>query len=219
MYAVNRDRLLSTDAWGREKTYQDYSIVSGLFTSGISDQRWKASTDGVFSIKVGDTTEVASVDGYLSISPSTLNQSKGLQSKRHPIYQPNRGHLYSASMIIKDHTYGICDYGIFTVDNGVFFRVKEDGTLWAVRRTLGAEVAEEQISLDTGFDITKGHLYDIQFQWRGVGNYMFYVDNKLVHKMALLGTLDALSIANPALPVGFLVTKTVNGGNPELRCG
>jgi len=76
---------------------------------------------------------------------------------------------------------------------------------------------EEEITLPdtfpTDFDISKGQNYDIQFQWRGVGNYCFYMSNpetgasQLVHKIKVLGTLDGVSLENPALPIAYRVTS------------
>lgn len=109
---------------------------------------------------------------------------------------------------------GIRDFGLFNEENGVFFRLKSDG-LYAVIRSESIET-EEKITIPFDIDLSKGNIYDIQFQWRGVGSYNFIMENPdtkiltLVHKIDFINTLDKkLSISNPALPAGFLsVFKT-----------
>jgi hypothetical protein len=73
--------------------------------------------------------------------------------------------------------------------------------------------------------MTKGNIYDIRFQWRGVGNYFFYIGDAsrggilvLVHTLRLLNTLTGLSLQNPALCVSFRATN-VEGQQGQVRCG
>jgi hypothetical protein len=102
----------------------------------------------------------------------------------------------------------------------VFFRLKADGLLYAVRRSVGVEVAEEVITTTgvSGFDVQKGNIYDIQYQWRGVGNYKFFINLQLVHTIANLGTLTALSMENPALPISYRATRTTQDVSIHIGC-
>ena len=218
---------LGFDAWGRNKTVIDFSLFHGVWTFGVPHEMWIEYVDGV---EMPDFTNFTSVDGLLKIQ-GVAAQSNALMSKRHPRYQPNKGHLYSSSMLLPDYTLAVNqEFGIFHRDAGAFFRVN-NGILYAVRRTkVGATVTDyaEAITVPSGVDLTKGNLYDIQMQWRGVGNIFFYINQELVHTMTLLGTLDKPSIFNPALPIGFnidgdaimyasCVDVTAEGGHKENR--
>jgi len=120
---------------------------------------------------------------------------------------------------------------MFTEENGAFFRLKSDGLLYACRRTTNnggptTTTTEELIDLTplgAGFDLALGNIYDIQMQWRGVGNIKFFIGSPeqgasiLVHTMSLLGTLTALSIANPALPIAYRCENL--GDNVVIQSG
>lgn len=220
---INAHSILN-DAWGRPKTITDYSLFSGLFTYNVPDALWKIKENGTTRLTTGSAVSVGSTGGALRVTTTATNGNYSLvQSKRHPRYQPNRGHLYSSSIIVEDPTVGRTEFGLFTDDNGVFFRVKE-GKLFLVRKSGGVEVTGQEAELDTdgnGYTnvfLNKGCIYDIQFQWRGVGNYYFYVNQQLVGTMLVLNTLEELSIENPALPIAFKCTNTGNG-LPVLKCG
>ena len=208
---VNRNEL-GYDAWGRNKTITDKSLLHGAFSSTVPVSKWKESIDGVEQTSFVYAT---SVSGKLSLkSTATINEVVTLDSYRNPRYRPNRGHIYSASAFFPLPTSnGIRDIGYFNAEGGFFFRVKSTG-LYACRQTtiLGVTqaVVENLITnLPVGFDLSKGNIYDIQMQWRGVGNIKFFVGSPvsgqsvLVHTMSLLGALDELSTHNPALPLCF----------------
>ena len=128
--------------------------------------------------------------------------------------------MFSTALIAPDSTNdGVREWGMFTADNGVFFRLKADGKLYAVVRSAGSDT-EVDISASTpvGFDVTKGNLYDIRFQWRGVGDYFFYVNQQLVHTVNNLGVVTALTIQNPALPVCYTATRTTQDVSLIIGC-
>ena len=200
------------DAWGRQKVVNDYSLVHGMFTFEVPAAVWMERRNGVEDIT--GFTNATSVDGKLHLEAgATLNDDTVLETFRHPRYEPNRGHVYSVSLFLPDPTAdGVRDFGMFTSESGVFFRLKSDGNLYAVRRTTISTVTsevEEVISIPFDIDLAKGNIYDIQMQWRGVGNISFFIGNpltgvsELVHKMSILGTLDELSVFNPAMPIAF----------------
>jgi len=201
---------LVTDAWGVAKSSIPQSLFHGLWTFDIPPLMWHIIMDGS---KVAESVAngASSVNGALTLDTSGANVVTDIEihSRRHPRYQPNRGHLYSTAVILPDTgNDGEVDFGLFNDENGVFFRVKADGLLYAVRRSNSVDV---EYLIDTsnlaGFDLTLGNVYDIQYQWRGVGNYNFYINLTLVYALTLLGTLSALSIENPALPAGYKCTK------------
>lgn len=217
---------INTDAWGRQKTVSDFSLFHGNFTFNVPDAKWKEIRNGVEDIT--GFVNATSVDGALElVSGATLNDDTILRSYEHPRYEPNRGHVYSISAFLPNPSAaGERNFGLFNEDSGVFFRLK-GGNLYAVRRTtiggVADDVQEEIINIPFDIDLSKGNIYDIQFQWRGVGNVSFYIGNpitgrlQLVHQFSLLGTLDELSFFNPAMPVSYQCVN--NGDNVKIISG
>jgi len=189
------DDGIYADAWGRQKVISDYSLFHGLFTFDVPDKMWIEYYNSVEQSK----TNAVSLNGALKLS--SASGSSYLMSRRHPRYQPNRGVLYSSSLFFDNAT-------------------KSNGKLYAVIRTYrdGQTYEDRQEckfdNYSTIYDPAKGNIYDIQMQWRGVGGIKFYINQQEVYHFNYLGTLDELSISNPALPLGFEAT---NDG--ELRAG
>lgn len=216
---------INLDAWARQKVVNDRSILHGMFTYNVPADKWYEIFNGVETPPINSQ----SIDGQLSIiSGGTASDVTTLRTYRNPRYQPNRGHLYSSSIFIPNPTAaGVRDFGSFTDESGFFFRQKSDG-LYACRveRTTGPVFTIEEnliTNLPASYDPEKGNIYDIQIQWRGVGNYLFYIGDPdtgvstLVYTMDMLGKLDGLSTFNPANPLAFRCENL--GDNVELRCG
>ena len=202
---------INLDAWGRQKVVNDYSIFHGMFTFDVPASMW---IEEVGLVEQPANTNFTSASGAL-LCTGIAAQTNVLYSKRHPRYQPNRGYLYSSSMIVDTAANAINhDFGAFTETSGLFFRVNA-GILYAVLRTTINNVTTEnaQVITFTG-DLTKGNIFDIQAQWRGVGNIKFFVNQVLVYTFDNLGTLTDLSINNPAMPIAF----SLNGVG-SMRCG
>jgi hypothetical protein len=212
------DNDLGKDAWGRPKTVQDNSLLHAMFTFNIPVSKWY---ERVNTVKTISFTNCASVNGALEVKAgATLNDVTNLRTFRHPRYEPNRGFIYSSASIFVNPT-GLMrrDFGTATSQSGVFFRLKSGGTLVGVVRTTNTGVTtEDEVSLNTtGIDLSKGNVYDIQYQWRGVGNYKFFINLKEVGNSNYLGTLDRLSMSNPANPIFFESTNL--GDNDAMIFG
>ena len=210
--SINSNEL-GTDAWGRNKSVTDHSIFHGMFTFEVPKEMWIESVDNV---EQATFTNFTSSNGRLKIQ-GVNGQNNTLTSKRHPRYQPNRGHLFSTAMILPDAANAVNqEFGLFHEQAGVFFRVNAS-KLYAVRRTLLSGVVSEvveEITIPAGVDLTKGNIFDIQMQWRGVGNIKFFVNLQEVYTFELLGTLTEMSVWNPALPIAFQVD-----GLATMYCG
>jgi len=213
---------LVTDAWGTQKVVLDKSLVHGLFTFDIPPTQWLLYENGT---EVTSSSDIYSSGGAAYISSSTTNRT--LVHRRHARYQPNRGQKYSASILFPSpDADGVRDFGLFNSSEGLFFRLKPNGgtgTLYAVRRYNGVDVQEEEISIPFSIDFSKGNIYDIQMQWRGVGNVKFFIGNpstgklQCVHVFNLLGTLTTLSTQDSALCVAFKSTYTTEA--VTIICG
>lgn len=207
---------INLDAWGRQKVTIDNSVFHGMFTFSIPSQTWKELLDDVEQPVI---VLAQSVNGAGSFVSNNLNQKVRVSSYRFPRYEPNRGHLYSTACFLSNPSAsGERSFGIFYEESGVFFRLKSDGLYAVIRTTIsGVTTDNEQLIDTTGIDLEKGNVYDIQFQWRGVGNYVFYINLKPVYVFDNLGKLDNLSMYNPALPASF---ECINQGDAvEIRVG
>ena len=209
---------LTEDAWGIQKMSLPFSLYHGMWTFDIPASLFFMYENGT---QVYTSTNIVSTNGAAVLTTSAAKNVLLLEGREAPRYQPNRGHLFSTALWCPSKTAdGVRDWGVSTTENGVYFRLKADGKLYAVRKSGGSETLEQEITTTavTGFDVQKGNVYDIQYQWRGVGNYKFFINLVLVHTISSLGTLTALSMQNPALPVFFKATRTTADVSMSIGC-
>jgi hypothetical protein len=210
---------LTTDAWGIQKVSLPQSVFHGMWTFDIPKSMWFMYEDGV---QVYSSTNIVSSKGAAVITANAAHPNAVLESRECPRYQPNRGHLFSTSIICPDKTadgermWGLAIHG----ENAIEFALKSDGELYA--RRISGGVQKEETLIDTSivpnFDVEKGNIYDIQFRWRGVGEYYIYINQILVYTMELLGTLTELSLENPALPAHFHASRTTEDVTMIVGC-
>lgn len=206
-----------TDAWGIQKVSLPHSVFHGLWTFDIPQSMWFMYENGS---QVYTSTNIVSTNGAGVLTTSATKTALILESRATPRYQPNRGHLFSTALWCPSKTNnGVREWGSATTENGVFFRLKATGLLYAVLRSNGSETeALIDTSVVAGFDVQKGNVYDIQYQWRGVGNYKFFINLTEVYVFANLGTLTALSMQDPALPVRYVATRTTQDVSMSIGC-
>jgi hypothetical protein len=208
---------LVSDAWGIQKVSLPFSVYHGLFTFDVPPSQWFMYHGAT---QVYTSTNIVSTNGAGEVTATAAVPVVTLESKYTPRYQPNRGHLFSTALWCPNPANdGIRDWGLSTVENGVYFRLDPSG-LCAVQKSGGIETKVELINTSTvpGFNVSKGNVYDIQYQWRGVGNYLFFINLKLVHVFANLGALTALSMEDPALPAYFKSTRTTQDVSMFIGC-
>jgi hypothetical protein len=209
--------------WGVPKTSKDKSLLSGLFTFNVPKKIWKEEFNGIERV----ITNATSINGKLNlVAGATLNDKTVLRSFRNLRCQANRGHIYAtAGFILNPTSLMSRDFGTFTEESGTFFRVKTDGIYGVVATTVNAVyIEDERLIYSTaqlateGLVLTGRNTYDIQFQWRGVGDYYFYINQKLVLTFDYLGDSNTeLSMFNPSNPIAF---RSVNlGGNDAMQFG
>ena len=216
-----KDGLATTEvgrsAWGVPKVVQDNSIFHGMFTYNVPIPTWQESiNDSIQS----SFTNATSVNGKLHlVSGATSNDNTYLRTFRNPRYEPNRGYYYAISAFLPNVSgQGIRRLGYFTNESGAFFSL-ESGVLYAViRTTIDSVSSDDKYIIDFGdIDLSKGNLFDIQMQWRGVGNYKFYLNQELVKEVEYVGKMTDLTMFNPANPIAF---ECVNlGDNVVIECG
>ena len=220
---------LFLDAWGVPKVSMPKSLFHGMFTFDVPTEFWFEQLNGV---ELTAFDKATSVNGELSMSSNTvLNDKVTLRTFRSPRYQPNRGHLYSSSLFFDNPANaGERTCGIFTAESGVGIRLRGDGATWSmymlVRTTINSVTTDtEHLVSDfpDGFDPSKGNIYDLQLQWRGVGNFKMYIGDestgasKLVLTVSNLNVVTNLTVFNPALPISY---ECINqGADVTIRSG
>jgi hypothetical protein len=220
---VNETRL-GLDAWGRNKSVTDYSLFSGLFTYDVPPKMWKELVwDGVDFVEQATFSKATSVKGELNFTSGVvLDEFTEIRSQEHFRYQANRGHLFSTSLFLDNPTAnGIRRWGLILPCNGLFFELVGDGTSYTLNFVLRNHFVETRIditdSLPKGVDLTKGNLWDIQMQWRGIGEFKLFFNQDPIYTTNGAGSRTELSVENPSLPVGFEVKNT--GDEVVIRCG
>lgn len=234
----------SRDTYHRPKVYQDYRIFSGEATLGIPNRVWEQTkliqnvTPRQRINSAIDSNFIYSEDGMFTVkSGTTANIGYVLRTKDFFRDQPNRGTLFSASAFFPTPTaVGERSLGYSSAQNGLEFRIVGDGTAWELRyqRRRGAAVVADVLLneyLPEGFDPSKGHHYDIQYGWGGVGDIRLYVDFRLIYIERIEGQLTTTSLSDSAMPLSAisicreegteLILKvaafcvSVEGGQPE----
>ena len=207
---------LGRDAWGRPKVINDFSVFNALWTYNIPARVWlqyEGTGAGYTEQLAVDNDYIKSYDGALHVKSDSTKDVK-LSSKRHPRYQANRGLLYSTAVILPNPKYiGKRAFGLFSDYNGLFFEfegTKDDWKMYFVRRVQNGVVQDIKVDITERikarlpeFDPSKDHVYDIQAEWRGVGNIYIYVDLTRIYVDELLGTLEAMSVSNTAMNVSY----------------
>ena len=209
---------INTDAWGNQIVSLPHSLFHGMFSFDVPQTKWMMYENGT---QTYTSTDITSSGGAGKILTTATNHTLVVESRTCPRYQPNRGHRFSTALWCPSKTAdGIREWGLGTDENRALFRLKPDGKLYAVLRSNNIQTYEAEIDTSgiAGFDVEKGNVYDIQFQWRGVGNYYFYINLQLVHTVANLGTLTALSIKNPAMPVRFAAQRVTEDVAIYIGC-
>jgi len=113
---------------------------------------------------------------------------------------------------------GVRRFGFFTNESGSFFELTETGLYGVIRTTVSSVTSDDRYLIDTtGIDLSKGNVYDIQMQWRGAGNYKFFINLVEVKLVTYLGTRTELTMFNPANPCSFECKNL--GDNVVLECG
>jgi hypothetical protein len=188
-----------------------------MFTYNVPIPLWKESFNGTILTAFSKAT---SVDGKLNIEAgATLNDDTRLETFRNPRYEPNRGYLYSTALFLPGPTDdGARRWGYFTAESGAFFKLVAGGLYAVVRTTVSSVTSDDEYLIDTtGIDLSKGNTFDIQMQWRGVGNYKFFINLTEVKEVAYIGTRTELTMFNPANPLAFECQNVT--ANVELLCG
>lgn len=205
---------IAKTAFNIPKVSQDVSIFSSKFTFDVSARVWEeldfTITDlskYVFSVVYPTQFTLAeSNNQILNLSSGTVaNKGSGIRSKKHSIYQPGRGIVISTSVFCSDpEKNGIRNWGVSIVGSCIRFQIDGDGTNWelyALRKNRGEIESQEPLMqyLPDDFDISKPHLYQIQFS--SIGDIRYFVDGNLIFTEENVNNIDNQTIPDVSLPI------------------
>lgn len=227
-----RGRYINVDAFGNLKVSHPYTLTDYNFKYEIDTTLF-----GVLTATGGTITQLPN-QSAAQFAVTGSNGSRALL-RTHEFYRYQSGKALSARFSVVHNDAGqtnqVRRWGIFSDDNGLFFELS--GTsLRAVRRTFtsGSTVDNATASgswnvdkMDgTGpsqmtLDVTKGSIYEIQYQWLGVGVTKFFVNGYLVHEERHSNQLTVPYMTTGQLPVSYEVVNTGASSASGMRsmCG
>jgi len=139
-------------------------------------------------------------------------------------YQAGKGLRIKQTVYHADtgQTNQIRRWGFFDTNDGIFWQLS--GTTFSiVRRTSTTGSPVDNVTNASSFsvdsldgsgpsgitlDLTKGNIYEINFQWLGVGTVNFYVNGNLVHQIFNANTLAAPYMKTAQLPVCYFIQNS-----------
>lgn len=212
----------SVDAFGRVRSSQPVSIFDYKSIFGLNTEIWESETVGVGSSVTHQPNEAS-----ILLTAGDGIASALMQTYRYFPYVPGRSFLVIMTGVLGNGVAGtIRRIGLFDDNNGLFFEL--NGTTFnVVRRTktsgavVNNSVPQTSWNLDTldgngkskiTLDISKAHIFIIDFQWLGVGRvrFGFNIDGQVIycHEMVHANTLDVVYMATPTLPLRYEIAKT-----------
>jgi hypothetical protein len=213
----------NVDAFGRLRS----STPAGIFDSKqiYDDQPLLFST---FTANGGTTTYVQA-KAATTLNANANPAGRALrQTKRYLNYQPGKSQLSFITFNMNGVVAGVAkSAGLYDDNNGIFFRIKADGTVVMVRRSnvsgvvIDTEVPQASWNVDpmngTGpsgvtLDLTKVQILVIDYEWLGVGSVRvgFDVGQAIcyVHHFEQANIGATVYMQTPNLPVRWEVANS-----------
>lgn len=226
--------VLKCDPQGKLITTGDSYTITGFGETRVASPwlvgnlRNKYELDlQAYSTEVSGGGSVAHVpaQGALRMSVGSASGDKArLRTNMYYRYQAGRSMLIRVTGYCSDtgQTNQVRRWGLFDDDNGLFFEQSE-GTLHVVRRTstggspVDTKIARADWNKDKmdgsgpsgwNIDVTKGNIWEITFQWLGVGVVTFFINGSVCHQMMNPNMYAAPYMQTAVLPMSWEVQNT-----------
>lgn len=211
-------------AFGELRSSQPYTLIDLISQYGRSTSRTASSV-----ANGGTVADVTAQSAFRLAVTAAAASAARVRTNEWFRYQSGRGQRISLSLYHSDvgKANQTRNWGYFDDEDGLGFRLT--GTTLSVFRrssTSGAPVetvvSQAQWNGDrmdgttqSGLvlDITKGNIYEIQFQWLGVGVVRFFINGVLVHEMSHPNLLAVPYMKTADLP---LTWEVINTGASEV---
>lgn len=205
-------------AFGEHRVSSPFALADIIHRYGLDSERL-----GVYTANGGTVTHVPAQSAARVAVTGASGSEAILSTHEHFRYQAGRGKAVLLTGYWSDagQSNQRREWGEFDGDNGVFFRI-EGTTLYTVVRssTSGSPVDDARASYawnrdrgdgtgDVGvIDVSKGNIWEIRYQWLGVGTVQFFVNGHLVDERAHAGLLTAPYMSTAQNPVRVRVVNT-----------
>lgn len=209
---------LMGSAFGLLKTAPEAMLANFRWTVNLVIN---AFTENLLSSGSAGNWNIVETSALQLNTGASLASGIELQSNNDYYYQAGRGQLFRISIILGDPGVegNIREWGLSNNTDGVFIRL--NGTEYEfVLRSNGGETVVPATNWNTPITPDEnGHIWYIQFQWLGVGNFFVYYDGELVYTHNFLGTSTSLSMEMPDLPVRLRNYNVSNTSDVYLKTG
>jgi len=216
------------DAFSRAEVAEPYTLADYTFPYDLNPLLWDdISTGG------GSVTHQQDRASFFCLSGSTSGDESIFQSRRYHRYQAGKaGKVVLTTIPGAAQTDVRKRWGFFDGGNGLFFQLDGDGTFSVnIRSSVSGSPVDTQITQanfngdradgtgSSGFnlDFTKGNIFEIDFQWLGVGVVTFRAatgDGAVVdlHKFKNPNVKTSVYMTTATLPVRYEVTNLASLG-------
>ena len=219
------------DPFGRLRVGNPYTLADLNFAYEVDNRDWAPITASGGSVSYITSSHVARV-----ATTTTSGSSAVLQTQVWYRYQSGKAHWLRMTCAQSNtgNSNQTRRWGLFDDNNGVYFANINSTNYVGVRSLAGGTVTNNLIAqsswnidkLDgTGpsknvLDISKGNIYEIEFQWLGVGEVIYRINGDIVHIQRHAGTLVIPYMQSAILPIKYeiLNTNTATAGYIDAIC-
>lgn len=207
---LNRDGSRIETVFGARKVAQEETLLSASFAGQIisDDIDRYVEGGGAFSY----------INGKLRLDASTVISRVRIKGEQRNSYVAGAGAHCTISIVLGDTGSAGCTrrWGLMDAagNNGYFFQLSGT-TLQISRRSNGSDNTTNASSwsiVNTITPDTNGHIWEVVYQWFGVGRIIFRRDGIDVHTIEFAGTSTELSNQNPNLMPWIEVQNTTSQG-------
>ena len=212
------DKVAGFSAFGVLKTANESILADYRFSASVmADEDFlTVATTGA----AGYTIPTGGQGVSLNTGASTSSKIE-VASVLAPTYKAGRGQMHKLSAILGDTGVvgNVREWGVKTGNNGSYLRMDGTTLQWVIENN-GVETVFNSEDWDVPITPDQyGHLFYIQFEWLGVGNYYLYYDEAVVHTYRFIGTSTDLSMGTPDLGLWLKNENTTNNTNVSLLLG
>lgn len=214
-------------AFGEARVSLPYTLADIISKYGRNPLEVESFTSGS-----GAVADSVANSGFILSGGFGVAGSARVRSSSYYRYQSGRGMKVTHTIVLQVPPAvptEVARYGFFDDNDGIFWEWTADGLGFPVLNlvirssTSGVPVetrvlyanADSPVALDG----TKGNIYEIQFQWLGVGNVQFFVNGSLVHTFRFPNTLVSPYMRTADLPIAWEVIQGPSSGfNVTMLC-